>query len=875
MAGKRSGTLNDAHIRRPGDDEFHYRDYIKPLATQLRTATPPFTLGIFGGWGQGKTGLMHLLAERLKQSKENIVTIWFDAWKFDREDAIWRALLSHTINALEERLDEAQDEADADRKKAIAELRGKQLEPLKQQLYRSFTQIEKGPYAVNWQELPKQLLLLGVQAALPGGSLVTKGVEGIGAIGELVRSWFGSDEERKAGTVESNDDPANVDANLKTLENTLALIKREESQTYFEHIQHLEQFHEKFRELTELTLAQLEGKHNKRLVFFIDDLDRCEPEKAVAVLEAIKLFLSNEHTVFVLGVDDQVIQAGLKQRYGDWLLALSGQESGNPHGPSGVRPYHLEYLEKIIQLPFTLPALTDSEVGAFVHRRLHQDLRSSLAVELIRQGCEYNPRKLNRLCHLLNLNWDMARERKLRQRLVPEILIKLVIIQLRHRSLYHDLLNGRSPVLRRLEEAWKEEHAQPKTAQPERAERSHRQRVAEDNPDIEAEESEASEIVESSGRSASFDPWIAPYVHLDWLRDLLLWQPPRGIDGMEACMTFRELAQPDNDYSIEEHIQLKPLETLAEVARRSGTRQPPQLDASLLQDLLHEDLEIIEAVCNRIAAVDRATYANYLVDFLGNPDNPWRQRVSAGDALGFLGDPRFAEGKESWVEIPAGEFYRGSRKEDDPNADDDEIDGERYRLDGYEIGRYPVTNAEYRRFVEATGHKRPKHWREGDIPLGQGNHPVVFVSWVDANAYVEWLDGRNDGYRYALPSEAQWERAARGPAEVDGRENRRIYPWGDEFNAHKCNVGETGLGRTTAVGCFPDGASVEGVLDLSGNVFEWCLEKYGQHTYVHRVVRGGSWGLNRGDARAAYRSLSVPDLRDDNLGFRVVRRPPS
>lgn len=246
-----------------------------------------------------------------------------------------------------------------------------------------------------------------------------------------------------------------------------------------------------------------------------------------------------------------------------------------------------------------------------------------------------------------------------------------------------------------------------------------------------------------------------------------------------------------------------------------------------------------------------------------------------------MDDPRFAEGQEHWIQIPAGEFYRGSRKEDDP--EEGELDGKSYQLDAFEIGRYPVTNTDYERFVKETKFKVPKHWRDGRIPLGLGNHPVVVVSWYDAQNYIEWLNQQGGDYHYSLPTEAQWERAARGPAQWQGEENRRIYPWGNDFDAHKCNVEETGLNRTAAVGCFPAGASPEGVLDMSGNVFEWCADWYAGDYYQQgdvsenkqksgaKVSRGGSFGFNLRYARCEYRFVNRPDYGYFDLSFRVAR----
>jgi formylglycine-generating enzyme required for sulfatase activity len=200
----------------------------------------------------------------------------------------------------------------------------------------------------------------------------------------------------------------------------------------------------------------------------------------------------------------------------------------------------------------------------------------------------------------------------------------------------------------------------------------------------------------------------------------------------------------------------------------------------------------------------------------------------------------------------------------------------------------PITNAQYRIFVEAADHKPPAHWEEDRPPRGKESHPVVHVSWEDAVVYCAWLSEVTDR-SVTLPSEAEWEKAARGS------KDQRAYPWGNAFDATRCNSRELGLGETTPVGIFVDGASPYGVLDMAGNVWEWTRSLWGgdwskpTFTYpcdprdgrenmeadddVHRVLRGGAFGLNAGHVRCACRGRYNPDGRYVNFGFRVVVSP--
>ena len=249
------------------------------------------------------------------------------------------------------------------------------------------------------------------------------------------------------------------------------------------------------------------------------------------------------------------------------------------------------------------------------------------------------------------------------------------------------------------------------------------------------------------------------------------------------------------------------------------------------------------------------------------------RRLAAARALGAIGGARFwsqPHGEPEWVTVPAGEFWMGS-----DTGSDDEKPVHKVYLDGFQIARVPITNAQYQLFVEQTSHQAPRHWQEGRPPKDEGSHPVTYVSWHEAMAYCEWL-GQVTGKRITLPSEAQWEKASHGA------KDQRAYPWGDVFEAAKCNSYELGLGSTSPAGIFTEGASPYGVLDMAGNVWEWTASLDRSYPYEEhdgrndpeaqgaRVLRGGSWGDNQYRARCAYRGWNIPDFFDDFIGFRVV-----
>jgi formylglycine-generating enzyme required for sulfatase activity len=242
----------------------------------------------------------------------------------------------------------------------------------------------------------------------------------------------------------------------------------------------------------------------------------------------------------------------------------------------------------------------------------------------------------------------------------------------------------------------------------------------------------------------------------------------------------------------------------------------------------------------------------------------------------------------------------GSNKRRDRGASDNEKPQHEMRLPRYFIARYPVTVAQFRAFVESTGSRADS---EGSFQ-GSPYHPAAGITWYRALDYCAWLTERlrewagtpellatllrDEGWQVTLPSEAEWEKAARGR---DGQ----IYPWGDEMEPNRAHYNMTGIGATSVVGCFPAGASPYGVEDLSGNVWEWTRSLWGDdfikpaYPYPYmpddgrknlevagnilRVLRGGAFSGDYGDVRCAHRCRDLPYDRDRSIGFRLVVLP--
>ncbi|RLD03963.1 MAG: hypothetical protein DRI56_11795 [Chloroflexota bacterium] len=240
------------------------------------------------------------------------------------------------------------------------------------------------------------------------------------------------------------------------------------------------------------------------------------------------------------------------------------------------------------------------------------------------------------------------------------------------------------------------------------------------------------------------------------------------------------------------------------------------------------------------------------------------------------------------IYVPAGEFMMGSG-ENDPYGRDDEKPQHKVTLDAFWIDKYEVTNAQYTAFLNAQGNQEEggRTWLEIESEYclieevegqyqakeGYANHPVVEVSWYGARAYAEWVGGR-------LPTEAEWEYAARGP-------EGSIYPWSNQRPTCKLAQYAGCSGDTISVGSLPDGANWVGAMDMAGNVWEWVNDWYGENYYSQspsenpngptsgedRVLRGGSFYGNAECMRCARRGGYYPDEGGSLIGFRVVTSP--
>jgi formylglycine-generating enzyme required for sulfatase activity len=256
----------------------------------------------------------------------------------------------------------------------------------------------------------------------------------------------------------------------------------------------------------------------------------------------------------------------------------------------------------------------------------------------------------------------------------------------------------------------------------------------------------------------------------------------------------------------------------------------------------------------------------------------------SGDEFGRIRVPNL-------ISIPGGEFLMGTSEDDvkhlqlkesgwayewaDNNLFSNEKPQHVVKLSDFKIAQFPVSNEEYYLFVWGCGYPLPKGWQGFSFPKEEGNHPVTGISKKDAEEYIGWLSSKA-GIKFRLPSEAEWEKAARGS---DGR----IYPWGNSFDPWRCNTSESMKKGTTPVGFYsPGGDSIYGVADMVGNVWEWTSTI--QKPYPYRqddgrekkdpnalyVIRGGAWYYSRKLARCSCREGMSADQTSDSIGFRLT-----
>jgi hypothetical protein len=402
-------------------DKLDFKDYaytLRDIILNPNTETP-LTIGIFGSWGSGKTSLMRMIESELKGAARRrgstrwTYTIWFNAWLYSKEEILWRALIMHVLAGVRQM-------------KRISQSIKKELDALADQLSRATASLELGSISMTASDL------LGVEGT--DNTRITLALQyGLDLLGQVAQTQPG--------------DP------VTTTQLLLSHVRQKAMTLEQERVESLEKFQNHFKKMMKYVLRR------GCLVIFVDDLDRCLPDKAIEVLEAIKVFLDVPGCIFALGIDRDVIERGIHLRYGELgrvgsqriLPLLLGRETlqedtvqyrafsqafseGGRTLIDGKR-----YLEKIIQIPFVLPPISRDAMKGFI-----ADLASNLFQEesrdILAEGLDPNPRQVKRAINIFTLLWELSRKRKdLAALVTPVRLAKLVVIQQRHPDIY-DLL---------------------------------------------------------------------------------------------------------------------------------------------------------------------------------------------------------------------------------------------------------------------------------------------------------------------------------------------------------------------------------------------------------------------------------------------------
>ena len=405
------------------DDKLDFAPYantLRDIILNPNTQTP-LTIGIFGSWGSGKTSLMKMIEAGLKraaprqgESGRQTYPVWFNAWLYSKEETLWRALVMQVLTGVR-RIRGLDTEARAE------------LNDLADQLCRAAGPLEVGRLSITAADLLKENSTgsARIELALQHGLDFLENIANARQQGEL--------------------------AAAQTLRHQ---VQRATAVLEQERIESLERFQKQFEALVKKYV-----KPRGCLVIFVDDLDRCLPDKAVEVLEAIKLFLDVPGCIFILGIDREVIERGIRLRYGELggaghrgTLPLLVSEDMLDDGAARYRAFLQDllaedediidggrYLEKIIQIPFVLPPIGPEAMGRFT-ARLAPNLPDPECGIVFAQGLEPNPRQVKRAINIFTLLWELSRNKPgLAPLIKPVRLAKLVVLQQRHPDLYEML----------------------------------------------------------------------------------------------------------------------------------------------------------------------------------------------------------------------------------------------------------------------------------------------------------------------------------------------------------------------------------------------------------------------------------------------------
>ncbi len=859
---------------------------------------PSLVVGVLGEWGSGKSTILHGLNDHYKQklkssSEAGPVTlpVFFNPWRFEAEVHLIVPLLKTAQSCVKRYLDTQPDS--------------------------------------KTEKLKSSVVRLGQTAVALASAF--KGKVSIPGIAELeVNVKDALDKEKEY-----------LDDNARSAYNV------DFDSIYFD-------LHQQMEQIT----GRVDGAGGRlNLLFLIDDLDRCLPEKAVQVMESVKLFLDARGCAFVLALDEEVVERGIVHRYRDYLFqGGNGSSAGDEAAESLVSQLPItgaEYLEKIIQLPIHLPRPDRTGIRNFLLKRFpglfegankskteqpianERDIKTSelALLDLFLKAIPPIPRKHVRAATLMQFLLDLAKGINFDQ----ITLARLVMLQLFAPELYRH--GKRNPAFLLTMEQWAEEHGSAWTSPAlidgllnvkKRALRDLTEKPVsrKDEEDI-----KPGNLAESI-TTLEGDRAILQYISI-CTQNRSEFDPRNIIDP----------AQP-SDRIIARYFSF--------IEERKAAKDSLVIDTNIVEasignvDAFIEQLasarkdawlNAMQSEINAGESIPQAVFANVLERLSEFPGNDWLAQVTpvltesqryalqekfnqeyqqakdrvakpppgetednarAGRLLGWLGDERIGVGLDEdglpdidWLDIKAPNIaYSLNEGRDELQLDKN---GKLLLDYDYKVSRYPVTWRQFQSFVDhLDGYAKDDWWqgmdaKDDDRQIETAswpvpNHPRDTLNWFQCMAFCRWLNkvkNPGDGQVISLPTEWEWQYAASG-----GDIKKFLYPWGKSYLPGYANIDETAgksgpsfLEQTTAVGLYPPGDS--GLSDMSGNVWEWCLNQADNKKIDDtslggtdsRALRGGSWNLLSELASAAFRFRLHPYGRLGYGGFRVFCVP--
>jgi formylglycine-generating enzyme required for sulfatase activity len=606
-----------------------------------------------------------------------------------------------------------------------------------------------------------------------------------------------------------------------------------------------------------------------RIVVFIDDLDRCLPDNAVEFLKVMKLFLDVEGYLFVLGIDRDVV------------------------GKGSLAAFPEDCLDRMIQLPLELPVVEPGRKRRFIESLMCDTDGFKEHSDIIEVGAGDNPRMLKRFINLLSFTVRLAETLKddilndksgskeseehkalLQEYFIPLLYIKWAIIVFRYPEIHNDIKEDRRRLIELQNAAMEEEGDEDKDEGKEIDERLKKVLAkGEGFPDDDwlidrfihltgpsvtvASEEEEKEEKEAEAEEAEKEETTAVKKEKKKTKKMKKEEKKEKEEKEEE--TEEEIEKQEQEEEQEEKAEEEEDEKEGEKSDEQEKEQEQESEKKEDEVVVEKQEETEEETEEEIEEVKDTADTQVHV-----------QQHKPGDM----------------VLIPKGKFPYGEDKEE-KDVDYD-----------YYIDAFPVTNKQYKEFIDDTNREvpfrdedwaEPYNWDRENRTYNKGmdNHPAVLVSYDDAVEFCKWRSAKEEG-DFRLPTEVEWEKAARG---TDGRE----YPWGNDFDYKMLNCADYHVGKalkdydewaeafedgfyknnknkvlTAEYGRFTEGVSPYGCLDMAGNVWEWTDSIY-EDQETEKVMRGGSWNFESYYCRCTDRDGSNSDNTNINVGFRCVR----